>query len=88
MSVDTSRLRLGLRFSKSQARVLRNLADQLRSTRAPGVDISLFDKAAESAARCEPLEVWCQDPSEVLMMAELFVRLGVKRPAIDDLTPR
>jgi hypothetical protein len=41
---------VGLRFRKSQARVLRNIATDLRSLQPEGVDISLFDKAAESAA--------------------------------------
>jgi hypothetical protein len=79
-------LSLGLRFSRSQARVLRNLASDLRARRPPGIDISLFDKAAESAADDEPLVVLCDDPAEVELMAQLFADLGIKRPTIDGLS--
>jgi len=80
-------IRMGLRFAKSQARTLRNIAEHLR-TLDPAtnvVDISLFDKAADSAAEGEPLIVMCSDPDEVREMAAVFVRLGVKEPDVEDL---
>lgn len=81
MTTDT--LVVGLRFPKSQARVLRNIATDLRSLQPEGVDISLFDKAAESAAAGEPLIVRCTEPQEAELIAHGFVMWGVQRPAID-----
>lgn len=77
-------IRLGLRFSKSQARVLRNLATWCRANGVPG-DIALYDRAAESAEDGEPLVVHCNDPAEVEQMQAAFVTLGVKRPVIEQL---
>lgn len=78
---------MGLRFRKSQARVLRNIAEWARANDLPGVDATLYDKAAESAAAGEPLVVHCENREEVEGMAAGFVLLGVARPEIDELTP-
>jgi len=79
---------MGLRFRKSQARMLRNLTDQLKERDLPGVDISLFEKAAQAAAAGEPLLVHCESREEVELMAAAFAQLGVARPQIDELAGR
>jgi hypothetical protein len=81
----TDTLMLGLRFPRSQARLLHNIATDLRAMRPIGVDISLFDKAAESATEGEPLVVRCTTRDEVERMAHGFTLWGVQRPAIDEL---
>lgn len=83
--MSTATLTLGLRFSRTAGRRLNDLADQLRSTRPAGIDVSLFDKAAESAEQDEPLVVRCSSRDEVEQMAQLFSDLGIERPAIDEL---
>lgn len=65
--------------------MLRGIADDLRRKAIAGVDISLFDKAAESAEQGEPLIVRCSSREEVEQMAHGFVIWGVRRPAIDEL---
>lgn len=78
-------LKLGLRFAKSQARVLRSIREQAEAKDVPG-DLSLYEKAAESAEQGEPLVIHCTDPAEVEHMAAMLVALGVKRPAIEELS--
>lgn len=83
-------MKLGLRFTTRDAGPLRDLADGLRNLSPEqrggrDIDISLFDKAAESAERDEPLEVVCTDPEEVKQMAQAFPALGIAEPAIDEL---
>jgi len=83
MSTETL-MRVGLRFSRSQARILRNLVAQLRADPPRGdFDISLFDKAAEAAENGEPLHVLCSDRDEAERMAAGFVLWGVKRPSME-----
>lgn len=77
-------MRLGLRFARSQIRVLRNIRDWAKANRVPG-DLSLYDKAIESTEDNEPLVVMCDSRDEVEEMAAMFVNLGCKRPAIEDL---
>lgn len=77
-------IRLGLRFSRSQARVLRNLAEWCKANGVPG-DVTLYERAAESAEDGEPLVVHCNDPSEVEQMQAAFVTIGIKRPTIEQL---
>lgn len=84
----TPSLVMGLRFRKSQRRALRKLADDVGSLNLPGVDASLFEKAAQAAAEGEPLLVHCDSREEVEAMAAQFVQLGVVRPTIDELTGR
>lgn len=76
---------LGLRFSRSQVKVLRGIRDWATANRLEG-DLSLYDKAIESTEIGEPLVVHCSDPAEVEEMADLFVRLGCKRPAVEQLS--
>lgn len=78
--------RIGLRFPRSAQRVLRNLSEQLRGR--PDVDVSLFDKAADSVRDGVPLEVRFSDRSEVEQMVASFRSLGVAEPTIVDLEQR
>lgn len=84
MPEPSERLTLGLRFSRSSARVLRNIAAEAARHRTG--DPGLFYKAAESAEDGEPLVVLCSSAAEVHEMASLFATLGVKRPAIEELS--
>lgn len=88
MTVDLTapHLVVGLRFRRSQTRLLRNLVDHLEATNLPGVDISLYEKAREAAEAGEPLIVHCESREEVEAMAAGFVAVGVGRPEIDELT--
>jgi hypothetical protein len=79
------KIKVGLRFGAAEAPLLRNIADQLRAERRPFTDISLFDKAAESAEQDEPLIVVCSSPLEAERIAHGFTRWGIERPAIDEL---
>jgi len=79
---------MGLRFRKSQVRVLRNLIDWIEGNDVPGIDVSLYRKAMEAAAEGEPLLVHCDGREEVEEMAAAFVRLGLARPTIDELAGR
>lgn len=86
--LDNPSLVMGLRFRKSQVRVLRNLVEWVEGNDVPGIDVSLYRKAMEAAAAGEPLLVHCNGREEVEAMAAAFVRLGVARPTIDELAGR
>jgi len=75
---------MGLRFRKSQARVLRELANRAKARELPGA-VSLFEKAAEAAASGEPLIVACSTPEEAVAMAAGFSQYGVVTPTIEQL---
>lgn len=75
-------LRFGLRFSRRQAGRLRATAHVARQC---GKDAEVFDRAAESAERGEPLEVLCVSRDEAEQIAAVFVLGGFERPVIDDL---
>lgn len=77
--------RLGLRFPTSDAPLLRDIAARLKEDRRPHEDISLFDKAADSAERAEPLIIVCNQPQDAVRIAHGFTRWGIQRPAIDEL---
>lgn len=84
--VGTVTIKVGLRFTRTDGRRLREIADRLMAERPEGVDISIFDKAADSAERDEPLQVLASNREEVELMAHGFTFYGVQRPAIDALT--
>lgn len=85
-STETATFNVGLRFRKSQAKTLRNLALRLNAQDQDREAIELFDKAAAAAASGEPLIVVCTHPMEAQLMAEAFVRYGVRRPAVEQLS--
>lgn len=78
-------LRVGLRFKRRDAKALRWLAERVKAGEIGG-DLSTFQGAAVSAETGEPLIVYCDDPREAHLMADLYVRLGITRPAVEELT--
>lgn len=80
--IPTAPNRVGLRFPRSAARILRNTAERFRGIE--GVDVGLFEKAADSARDNVPLEVVFDKRSEVEQMVADFRRLGVPEPIIED----
>lgn len=85
-TLDTTTFRVGLRFPRSQARVLRNVAQRLNQADVDREHTSLFDKAAEATAMGEPLIVFAENLLEVELMAAAFPRFGVVRPTIEELS--
>lgn len=78
-------IRVGLRFDRRDAPALRVLAQRVRNGDIQG-DVATFEAAADAADTGEPLIVVCEQPAEALVMAELYVRLGLTRPAVEELT--
>lgn len=86
MGPDTTTVKLGLRFRKGQARVLRAVSQQLASNGIRSEHTELFDKAADSAEAGEPLIVIARNRTEVELMAAGFAQFGCARPAIEQLS--
>lgn len=78
-------IRIGLRFDRRDAQALRRLAARVRNGEIVG-DHATFHSAAIAAERGEPLIVYCDQPVEALLMAKLYVQLGIRRPAVEELT--
>lgn len=85
-SLDAHSIKMALRFRKSQARVLRNLADEARSKALPGGAVTLFENAANAAGQGVPLMVLCTDPEEAKAMAEGFAMYGLVPPTVETLS--
>ncbi len=79
-------VRVGLRFDRRDANVLRALAARVRAKELGDRAVSTFASAAQSAALGEPLIVLCDHPAEAQIMADGYVRYGVRRPAVEELT--
>lgn len=75
----------GLRFERSEAANLRALADRVKADDLRS-DVSVFESAAESAERSEPLVVHFSQIEEVVEMVAHYVRLGIKQPVIEELS--
>ena len=80
-------LKVGLRFKRAAALLLRTLEQRVRLGEIQG-DASTFEQAAIAAETGEPLVVTCTSHDEILIMAALYVRLGLDQPEIVDLNPR
>lgn len=80
--VPDSPNRVGLRFPRSAQRVLRNTAERFRGVN--GVDVGLFEKAADSARDGVPLDVVFDHRSELEEMIASFRLLGCGEPTIED----
>ncbi len=78
-------LRIGLRFRKGDARVLQNYANRVRGGEIPG-NASTYEQAELAARTGEPLVVVCEDAEEAHAMAGLYATLGIKRPAVEELS--
>jgi hypothetical protein len=78
----------GLRFERRDVRLLRSLADAVRKgERGLGEQAAnVFEQAALAAESGEPLELHCTDPMEAVEMAVAYVRYGVTRPVIEELS--
>lgn len=85
MSEQPNHHKFGLRFSKSQARVLDALADRVRQADLAGSDVSTFEQAAMAARLGEPLIVICDEPVEAEQLAGMYAMAGVKRPTVEHL---
>lgn len=79
-------VRVGLRFARRDARLLRTLAERARSHELGEQAVATFSSAATAALTGEPLIVYCTTPLEAVVMADGYVRYGVQRPAIEELT--
>lgn len=82
--VDFPRLTVGLRFTRADGPLLRSIFDRLISE-GRTEDAGLFDAAAQSAERDDPLELVCNTRDEAERIAHGFTRWGIERPAIDEL---
>jgi hypothetical protein len=80
-------LKVGLRFRKSDARLLRHLADRVRNGEIQGT-LSTFENAAEAARSGEPLIVVCDVLEEAHQMAALYRGCGTSMPAVEALSGR
>lgn len=78
-------IRLGLRFHQRDIPRLGELAAQIRNGEMQG-SASTYEQAIVSARTGEPLEVYCDDPMEVVQMAAGYVVLGVSQPVIEELS--
>jgi hypothetical protein len=79
-------IRIGLRFQRRDAALLRRLADRVRAMELGPRDVSTFSLAADAAETGEPLIVHCEDKSEAVAMADGYTMYGVTRPVLDELT--
>lgn len=79
-------VRVGLRFRRGDARVLRAIAERVRLKELDEQHVATFELAAIAAETGEPLIVCCEDPTEAILMAHGYARYGVRLPAIEELT--
>lgn len=78
--------RLGLRFQRRDAPHLRRLEAMVKNGELGGEAASVFGNAALAAETGEPLIVYCNEPREVVEMAVAYIRYGVNRPVIEQLS--
>lgn len=79
-------IRVGLRFARKDAIALDALANRIMLAELAKGHLATFRYAADAARTGEPLIVQCNHPSEAQVMADGYARLGITRPAIEDLT--
>lgn len=78
-------MKLGLRFQREDAPLLRFLAGRVRAGDMSGHGARVFEQAAVAAENASLLEVECGRPEEVAEMAALYVLHGVRQPVIEPL---
>jgi hypothetical protein len=81
---------VAFRFDRAAGRKLKRIAQHLRTLSSEqlagqNIDISFFDKAAESAEQGEPLIVRCSDPIEATLMRQALTNLGITDSGLDSL---
>lgn len=81
-----SQLRIGLRFDRRDARALRQLAARAQRRELGEEAVTTFAAAAEAAETGEPLIVVCESRLEPDLMAAGYVRFGIRRPVLDELS--
>lgn len=79
-------IRFGLRFDRRDATHLAGLALRVKAGEMTGERVGGFIHAAEAAETGEPLIIQCMTADEAEQMAARFVALGVRRPAVEELT--
>ena len=79
-------IRVGLRFHPKDAGTLRMLAERVRLHDLGSQTLAVFENAADAARTGEPLIVLCEHPTEAQVMADGYVRYGVRRPSVEELT--
>lgn len=79
-------IRIGLRFRPRDALLLHQLAERVRHGELGPQHVATFENAADAARTGEPLIVLCEHAEEAHLMADGYARLGVARPAIEELT--
>lgn len=79
-----SRKLLGLRFDSRDAKLLRKLEQDVKSGLIAG-SANVFGQAALAAEQGCPLEVYHDDPIEVVQMAAMYIRCGCRQPVIEEL---
>lgn len=79
-------IRIGLRFDRRDAHLLSFLTERVRCSELGSQALATFSGAASAARTGEPLIVMCDHPSEAHVMADGYVRYGVRRPAVEELT--
>lgn len=77
--------KLGLRFARRDARLLRSLEGAVRNGELHGQAANVFGQAATAAESGEALVVHCDNPIEVVQMAAAYMRYGVSQPVIEEL---
>jgi hypothetical protein len=77
--------RIGLRFNRTQARALHDLAERARHHDLTGSEVSVFHKAALAAESGEPLIIVCVKPIEAILIAKGYANYGITEPVIEQL---
>lgn len=82
-------IKLGLRFHRRDAPLLRTLASRVRNGElGENANVNTFEQAARAAESGEPLEVICEEPIEAVQMAALYTLHGCSQPVIEELSQR
>lgn len=76
---------VGLRFTRSSARTLNNLAARVRAADLRS-DATIFQAAADAAAKGEPMILECTDQAEAQLVAAGYAQYGVAVPTIEQLS--
>jgi hypothetical protein len=79
-------VKAGLRFRRSQARVLRALVVRAEHRELPSANVTFFRMAAEAAHTGEPLLVECTNEAELALLASGFAHFGVVPPTIEQVS--
>lgn len=79
-------MKVGLRFERKDAQLLRQLGHRVELGETPGYKAA-FDQAAEAAETGEPLQLECADLDEAKQLAHDYSTLGCSLPVVEELSP-